>query len=303
MAKLKESGSNQTKTGYLVDFISGQEVKANSEEIEAVQVFTRQLVEDYNYPKEHIQTRPQFRVKVRPSDTKKEYPVDIAVFPNSKKQEDEIYIIVECKNKTRKDGRTQLQDYLRFSNAYLGVWFNGNERFFLRKIEKQGRIEFEEIPNIPKYGQRIEDIGRFKQKDLKPTHNLKAIFKSIRNYLAANTVGATRDEVLAQQLINLIFCKLYDEKNTAPNDIIKFRAGLNEKPEEVESRILGIFQEVKTNLPEVIDMDDRILLDTNSIIYVVGELQNYSLMNSERDIIADAFETFIGHALISSPNV
>ena len=297
MAKLKESGSNQTKTGYLVDFISGQEVKANSEEIEAVQVFTRQLVEDYNYPKEHIQTRPQFRVKVRPSDTKKEYPVDIAVFPNSKKQEDEIYIIVECKNKTRKDGRTQLQDYLRFSNAYLGVWFNGNERFFLRKIEKQGRIEFEEIPNIPKYGQRIEDIGRFKQKDLKPTHNLKAIFKSIRNYLAANTVGATRDEVLAQQLINLIFCKLYDEKNTAPNDIIKFRAGLNEKPEEVESRILGIFQEVKTNLPEVIDMDDRILLDTNSIIYVVGELQNYSLMNSERDIIADAFETFIGHAL------
>ena len=32
-------------------------------------------------------------------------------------------------------------------------------------------------------------------------------------------------------------------------------------------------------------------------MYVVGELQNYSLMNSERDVIADAFETFIGHAL------
>ena len=61
-----------TKEGYIIDFISEQEIKATPEEIEAVQVFSKQLVEDYGYPKEHIQTRPQFRVKVRPSDTKKE---------------------------------------------------------------------------------------------------------------------------------------------------------------------------------------------------------------------------------------
>ena len=122
-----------------------------------------------------------------------------------------------------------VEDYLRFSKAGLGVWFNGEERFFLRKFEKGGRIEFQEIPNIPIAGQRVDDIGKFRQKDLKQTHNLKAIFKSIRNHLAANTVGATRDEVLAQQLINLIFCKLYDEKNTAPNDIVRFRAGVDEK--------------------------------------------------------------------------
>ena len=80
-------------------------VKATPEEIEAVQIFSKQLVEDYNYPKDHIQTRPQFRVKRRPSDTKKEYPVDIAVFPNNKRQEDEVYIVVECKKKNRKDGK------------------------------------------------------------------------------------------------------------------------------------------------------------------------------------------------------
>ncbi|WP_281042149.1 hypothetical protein [Spiroplasma citri] len=44
----------------------------------------------------------------------------------------------------------------------------------------------------------------FKRKDLKPTHNLKGTFKAIRNHLFANTLGATRDEVLAQQLINVI---------------------------------------------------------------------------------------------------
>ena len=37
--------------------------------------------------KKHIQTRPQYRVKVRPIDTKKEYPVDIAIF-NSKDKDD-----------------------------------------------------------------------------------------------------------------------------------------------------------------------------------------------------------------------
>lgn len=289
--------TKETKDGYINDFISGQEVKATPEEIEAVQVFAKQLVEDYGYPKDHIQTRPQFRVKVRPSDTKKEYPVDIAVFPNDKKQEDDIYIIVECKKKNRKDGKTQLQDYLRFSKAFLGVWFNGDERLFLRKVEKDGRIEFEEIPNIPQFGQRVEDIGKFRRKDLKPTHNLKATFKAIRNHLAANTVGATRDEVLAQQLINLIFCKIYDERFTEPNDIVTFRAGVDEEAKDVKERILDLFDKVKRKYKEVLDDSDTITLDANSVAYVIGELQNYCLIEAERDIIADAFETFIGHAL------
>ncbi len=287
----------ENKEGYIRDYISDNWVKATPEEIEAVQVFSKQLVEDYSYPKDHIQTRPQFRVKVRPSDTKKEYPVDIAVFPNDKKQEDDIYIIVECKKKNRKDGKTQLQDYLRFSKAFLGVWFNGDERLFMRKVEKDGRIGFEEIPNIPQYGQRVEDIGKFRREDLKPTHNLKATFKAIRNHLAANTVGATRDEVLAQQLINLIFCKIYDERFTEPNDIVTFRAGVDEEAKDVKERILDLFDNVKRKYKEVLDDSDTITLDVNSVAYVVGELQNYCLIEAERDIIADAFETFIGHAL------
>ena len=285
------------KKGYITDFISNKEVKATSEEMEAVQVFSKQLVEDYNYPKEYIQTRPQFRVRARPSDIKKEYSVDIAVFSSKQKREDDIYIIVECKKKNRKDGKTQLQDYLRFSKAFLGVWFNGDERIFLRKIEKGGKVEFEEIPNIPQFGQRIEDIGKFKRESLKTTHNLKATFKAIRNYLAANAVGATRDESLAQQLINLIFCKLYDEKFTEKKDIVTFRAGVGEDPKKVENRILDLFNKVKTKYKEVLDDDDSIILDANSIVYVVGEIQNYDFGKTERDVVADAFEIFIGKAL------
>ena len=284
------------KKGYIRDFISGKSVKATSEEIEAVQIFVKQLVEDYNYPEDHIQTRPQYRVKQRPSGGK-DFPVDIAVFISNNHTFDNEYILVECKKKNRKDGKKQLEDYLHFSKAYLGVWFNGEERLFLRKIEKQGKIFFEEIPNVPQYGQRIEDIGKFRRKDLKPTHNLKATFKAIRNHLAANTVGATRDEVLAQQLINLIFCKIYDERFTEPNDIVTFRAGVDEDAKEVKERILDLFKKVKRKYKEVLDENDTITLDVNSIAYVVGELQNYCLIEAERDVIADAFETFIGHAL------
>ena len=128
------------KEGYLIDYISEQEVPDGPEEREATQVFSKILVEDYNYPKDIITTRPQYCVKARPSDVKKEYPVDIAVFKTSAKHDDEVYIIVECKKKNRKDGRTQLEDYMRFSRAELGVWFNGEERLNLRKYEKDGKV-------------------------------------------------------------------------------------------------------------------------------------------------------------------
>lgn len=288
----------EVKEGYIIDYISGQQLKATPEEVEAVQVFARILVEDYGYPKDHIQTRPQFHVKVRPSDVKKEYPVDIAVFTDSERTDDSISIIVECKKKNRKDGRSQLENYMTLSKAQLGVWFNGEERLYLyKKNEENGHVVFQEIPNIPKYGESIDDIGALKRKDLIPTHNLKATFKAIRNYLAANAVGATRDEAIAQQLINVIFCKIFDERWTAPDAVVKFRVGVNDNDEQIKDRVVELFKSVKAKYHEIFTNDDSITLDAPSIAYIVGELQNYCLLDAERDVLADAFETFIGHAL------
>lgn len=289
--------NEELKEGYIFDYISNEQVKATPEELEAVQVFARQLVEDYGYSKHQIQTRPQYRVKSSPSDTAKSYPVDLIVFSDEDKTEENEYIIIECKKKTRNDGVSQLKHYLTFSNAYLGVWFNGNERIFLKKIEEKGKVHFAEIPNIPNKGQRLEDIGKFKRKDLKPTHNLKVIFSSIRNYLAGNATGTGRDEIIAQQLINIIFCKIYDEIFTKPNEEVKFRVGVSEGKDIVKERIDLLFEQVKQKYSEVIEIADSITLDSDSIKYIVGELQNFCLIDSERDIVADAFETFIGYSL------
>lgn len=285
------------KKGYIEDYISGVEVKSGPEELEAVQPYSKILIQDYGYTKEEVRTRPQWRVKSCPSDTSGKYPLDIAIF-NGDINEDNLYIVVECKKKSIKDGRLQLEDYLKFSKAELGVWFNGKDApLYIRKIIKNDGVYFQEIPNIPRKGQRVEDVGKFKRKDLQPAHNLKTIFRVIRNHLAGNAIGTTRDEELARQLINIIFTKIYDEKFTAKNDIVNFRAGISESPEDVQKRIQGIFASVKVKYKDVIDANEKIGLDKNSLLFVVGQLQSLCLVEAERDVVADAFETFIGYAL------
>ena len=151
-------------------------------------------------------------------------------------------MIVECKKKTRKDGVAQLKLYLDMSPAQVGVWFNGEDHVYLRKVHhKDGRRTYEELPNIPRKGQRIEDIGLFQRKDLKRPSNLKAVFRDIRNHLAGNVTGITRDEALAQEIINVLFCKIYDELNTGPDEVVTFRSGVDESPKDVKRRIVDLF--------------------------------------------------------------
>ena len=87
----------ESKEGYILDYISNTYVKGTPEEIQATQPFSQILVNDYNYEKSQITTRPQFFVKKSPSDTSGSFPIDIAIFKTSEKKENELYIIVECK--------------------------------------------------------------------------------------------------------------------------------------------------------------------------------------------------------------
>ena len=161
----------------IIDYISGIEIKsAGPEEIYAVQPFSKSLVEDYGYPKNCITTRPQVRVPRTPSD-RKGYPMDIVVYEDSSKQK--IKMIVECKNpdiKLSEADQRQLENYMSLSNVELGVLFNGNNSIYIHRTLNN---EFEEIPAIPKYGEKLSEIGLFTKDKLKKTHNLKSIFNEI----------------------------------------------------------------------------------------------------------------------------
>jgi len=295
MAREKE-----LKDGYFFDYISGQEIKATPEEIEATQVFSKRLVEEYEYSKEKIQTRPQYFVRRTPSDeAKREWPVDIAIFKDKGRAESDLFGIVECKKKTRKDGLEQLKLYMDMcSSIQWGVWFNGDEQINLQKIKKDGDLIYLEIPNIPKSGQRIEDIGKYKRGDLKPAKDLKSHFRVINNYLYGNMKKddtSTRNR--AKQIINLLFCKIYDEQYTGKNEEVTFRAGVYEDKEIVSARIKELFVQVKNRFNDVFEDEDTITLDADSIVFSVGQIQELCITESERDVIGDAFEVFVSKAL------
>lgn len=296
-----DSEDEGEKRETVVDFITGKFVPATPEEVDAVQPFAKRLVEDFGYSKAQIISHPQYRIRRSPSDQTKSYPVDLAVFSSDKKSDDDLFMIVECKQPKRSEGRKQLEIYLDLSPATIGVWFNGEEHIYLQKYTTERGINaYREIPLIPLNGQRIEDIGKFYKKDLKPTRNLRAVFKDIRFHIAGNTTGVTRDEAIAAEIINLLFCKIYDEVNTGANEILRFRHGVNEPAKDVADRIKELFINVKKDYTDVFQQSDEIALDSRTTAYVVGELQRYSITQAERDVIGDAFEVFIGPALKGS---
>lgn len=296
MSKIKEEKTSQVEK--IKDYISGKEVAAKPEEIEAVQPFLKILHEDYLYQKDMIKAHPQYRVKKCPSD-KKGFPVDIAVFEkegNKKK----LKIIVECKQKAEKDGIEQLKNYLSLSEANIGIWFNGTHSVYLKKIVKKDGLDFEIISAFPKADEKLEDIGLYKRKDLKPTHNLKSLFKEIRGYIVANSSGVNRDEQIAKEMIHLMLCKIYDERFTKKDDILTFRASLEEKDDDIKTRIVKLFDVVRNKYNDVLTKEDEITFDGKTLKHIIGKLQNICVVDTDRDIIADAFEVFIGYSLKGS---
>lgn len=292
------AGSADTAGDHLYDYITGEEVRATPEEREAVQVMLRRLVADFGYPKDRIQSHPQHRVRKSPSDASRSYPVDIAVFDSPSKQESELRMVVECKQPGRSDGLDQLRLYMEMSAASVGIWFNGRDHLYLHKVvSPSGERSFVEIPSIPRFGQGIENVGKHLRRDLKSAADLTSIFGDLRNHLAGNVVGITREVALAEQILNIVFCKLYDERYTPRDETVSFRAGVDESAEDVAQRVNGLFDKVKDKYDNVFARDQHLDIDTRSLSYVVGELQNYSLMDSARDAVADAFEVFVGPAL------
>lgn len=267
-------------------------------ETAVVTAFTERLLRDYNYPLECIQVDPPYRISTSPSG--RDYPVDIAVFKSATRATEDLIMIVETKAPTKEEGERQLKTYLQLTQAEVGAWFNGRDHFYWQKVLTRRGVDFRPLPDIPRYGQRIEDIGKFHRGDLKVPSNLKSLFREIRNHLAGQTRNITRDIELANNIIHILFCKIYDELHTPPDRDVEFRAGGGEEPAQVADRIHRLFEEqVKREFSEIFDREDQINLDNDSLTYVVGSLQNYSITDERipRDAIGEAFEVFIGPAL------
>ncbi|MCL2676710.1 MAG: N-6 DNA methylase [Streptococcaceae bacterium] len=282
---------------YLNDYLTGKKIIATPEEPNR-QEMLRILHEDYGYPKELMLT--EFGVKKSPSDTRRSALVDIAVFESEKDfKNKKAKIFVETKKPNYNEGKEQLYDYLSFEkHTTFGIWYNGYQEngqsigFYRKKFENE-EPKFEEVVDIPKFG--FADISeQIKRNELQPTNNLKNIFKNLRGYIAANATGTTRDSEILEQLIMIVIAKLYDEKYKE-GEFSEFRV-IENNEKKTRDRIEGLLTEARTRWDDIFDETDTIKFDDRTLKMVVGQLQNYSLEKSSRNVISEAFESIISYA-------
>ena len=90
------------------------------------------------------------------------------------------------------------------------------------------------------------------KKDLRPINNLKIIFRDVRDYFAGNVTGITRDEKIAQNIMRLLFCKIYDEKTKHSEQLIDFANRPDEDVRDFANRITILFESVKDKYKDIL---------------------------------------------------
>ena len=212
----------------------------------------KKLILEYKYSPKQI----DIEIPVKAGQTTLPKRADIIVFRDerSNRPEANSYIIVEVKKKDRKDGIDQLQTYINNTTAEFGIWFNGKEIVYLHRLRKPHK--FDEIPDIPKKGETLEDVGLFYKKDLVPATELKSIFETIHNHIYANE-GLLKDKVF-NEMLKIIFIKMVDEKSSSSKCEFRITAKERElveegKGKEFVQRIVDLFERVKTEYKDVFD--------------------------------------------------
>lgn len=284
--------------GKVLDFIDGATQRNETPEEYVRQEIAKSLVREYGYPKRDIGVEFTLRVGSRKPRA------DLVVFgKETAHKQEHAHIIVECKAQSvkpndRKEGVGQLQSYLAASpNAIYGMWTNGLERYCFHKTVKAAQITFDEVPDLPSFGQSEEDADRPRFDQLKPASSdaLLFAFRRCHNYIAGNQ-GLQKPQAF-WELLKLIFCKIHDERNSAEQ--VAFYASANERtglngPLKVKGRIDKLFAEVKADYPTIFPPNEAIALKPPVLAYIVSQLQMYSLLESDVDVKGHAYEEIVG---------
>jgi len=285
------------------DYATGKLVRLTAEEV-VRQQFEHILVDELNYPRSHIDVN--FPIQ-RGAKKHSEY-MDIAVFKSESFDQKNLYIAVE----TEPPGRPfddQIFSYVTATTAEFAIWFDGLDPKRSKGAQYRWRdlaidpTRFVEVPALPSYGEALDEIGKYKKSQLRPARSLKGVFQKMHNRLYGEG-PLKREDAIAQEVIKLLFCKLYDELHS-PGETCEFRATVSELKstmgrQEIARRIRTLFDAL-TQDPNYADMfgGEQLQYDDYWISYIVSELQGFGLTHEETDTdaVGDAYEIFVGPQL------
>ena len=133
--------------------------------------------------------------------------------------------------------------------------------------------------------------------ELKPKDNLLKRFEEIHDFIYAND-GLSPQQTL-NEFLKILFVKIFDENNhlrlfhISSDEFQALRK--NNSVTNIYERITELFEQTKTEYPDMFDSDERIKLSNMSLGFVVNKLQAISLTDSSNDAKGLAFQKFLSH--------
>lgn len=247
----------------------------------------------------------------------KRMKLDLAVFEQGMSHETDNLIRIcmvndeKVKPEDKKKGVEATLTYvLEHTNCDFGLWSNGNEYHFCQaENDDYNNREAMDVTDFPGQGQSMEDLENAadRVRPRKPANDsLIRTFKRCHDYIYANE---GMKKTAFWELLNLIFCKIYDEKrrfmvNNGESYRRRFWVGVKEKnkPEglkAISKRINSLFDELKNDelFSEVFDGNERIGLSERGLAFVAGELAKYSFLDATVDVKGTAYETIVSNTL------
>lgn len=302
----------------IVCSLTNRVVKLTDKE-STLQSMINMMAEEYNFALEDMERDFKVTYKEPDSDKNRSQTVDLAIFDSGMAHDVEnlIRIIIVAKDAkvkptdAKKGVDATLDNILTFTNCEFGCWTNGEDLLYRYYTEdKYGQSETEDVSDFPACGQTMEDLEAQGERAMprKPANeSLIKTFKRCHDYIYGNE---GMKKTAFWELLNLIFCKLYDEKrrNIDAKEGVSYRrrfwVGVKELYSEegrkaVAQRIKGLFEDLKEShiFKDVFDGSEQISLSDRGLAFVASELAKYSFLDATVDVKGTAYETIVSNTL------
>lgn len=311
----KKSKEEALGEDQLICVLSGNVVKATPKELN-LQSIIEMLNEEYGFELRDMER--DWTASYEDEDGKlRRMKLDLAIFDEESDHEQDnlVRAIIVNDEKIKPDDSKKgveatLTRILDGTGCEFGLWANGEEYHFKQKVEDEyGNVEAEDISDFPGQGQSMQDLENAADRvqPRKPANDsLIRTFKRCHDYIYANE---GMKKTAFWELLNLIFCKIYDEKrrfmtNAGESYRRRFWVGVKEKntPEGLKAiwkRINFLFDELKRDgvFSEVFDGNERINLSERGLAFVASELAKYSFLDATVDVKGTAYETIVSNTL------
>lgn len=307
--------SESLAENQLYDYITNQPVKDTPVE-RLLQSVARSLVDEYSFDhtqlqRDHTVTYQVFNEHGKTSKVRRK--IDITVFAEGANREDQDKIIRVCliqapgtKAGDSHKGINLLEEVLGgLPTCEFGLWTNGTDLVFKRKLTDGLRLQpdYEDLYDLPGYGETADDldnpdrqVGRIATGD-----NLQRAFARVHDYIYGNQ-GLKKDAAF-WQVLNLIFCKIHDERSTGKRRFWVKGTERNspEGQAAIAKRIKELFLEVKNDpsYSSIFTERDQIELNDRVLAFAVGEFSRYTLLETDVDVKGAAYEEITSSMLKS----